>query len=299
MSYDIIIIGGNFAGLAAALQIARARRRVLLVDSGRPRNRFAAASHGFLGQDGKSPGEIQATALAQLLAYPTVTYLEAEARSARSVDEGFVIVLGNEAAYTGSRLILATGVTDELADIPGLKERWGQSVLHCPYCHGYEVSGQRLGVLATGPMSFHQAMLIPDWGPTTLFTNGVFEPDAEQLAQLQVRGVIIENTPVRSLSGEGSRLEAVQLADGRSVAIDALFTGSRLHPSSPLAEQLGCAYEEGPMGSYLKVDKMQQTSVPGVFAAGDATRMMHNATFAAADGVMAGISAHRSLIFGL
>lgn len=179
MTYDAIVIGGSFAGLSAAIQIARARRRVLLIDAGLPRNRFADASHGFLGQDGRRPQDIIGDARRQLSLYPTVEFIDSEAVSASKTDGDFAVTLADGSEKRAMRLILATGVKDDLPAIPGLPERWGQSVLHCPYCHGYEVGGQALGVLANTPMSAHQALLISDWGPTTYFTQNAFEPDAD------------------------------------------------------------------------------------------------------------------------
>lgn len=298
MSYDAIIIGGSFAGLSAAMQLARARRRILIIDAGHPRNRFAKSSHGFLGQDGQAPQEIQRLAAGQVAAYPTAGFFKGEALSARQTEAGeFAVDLSDGRAAIARRLILATGIRDELPPLPGLQERWGVSVLHCPYCHGFEVAGRPLGVLATMAMSVHQAMLIPDWGPTTYFTQAIFEPSDEEAAGLLARGVTIERTPVVAVRGAGLDIEAVELADGRTIPIKALFAGPKTHMVSPIADQLGCRFEEGPMGPYIAVDGVKQTSVPGVFAAGDAASPMHNATLASAAGVMAGFGVHRSLVF--
>src|SRR5688572_20992032 len=155
ITYDVAVIGGSFAGLSAAMQLARARRRVLLVDAGSPRNRFAHASHGFLGQDGRAPAEIMATAREQVLAYPTAELRLDEATHAASRDGAFELTLATGTVERARRLVIATGVIDDLQDLPGLKERWGRTVLHCPYCHGYEVADRRLGVLAIGEMSVH------------------------------------------------------------------------------------------------------------------------------------------------
>jgi len=294
--YDAIVVGGSFAGLSAAMQLVRARRRVLMIDAGRPRNRFAAASHGFLGQDGNSPAAIRAEGLRQLGAYPTFELREGVAETARAEEGGFAVTVGGGVEEAARRLVLATGVEDRLPDLPGLEERWGKSVLHCPYCHGYEVRDRPLGVLAIGPMAAHQASLIPDWGPTTLFLNGAFEPDSEQRALLEARGVTIERVPVEALIGSAPELSALRLADGREVPVEALFVAPSVRMASALPHQLGCALEEGPLGPFIQVDGRQQTNFTGVYAAGDAARPMHNATFASADGVMAGIGAHQSLI---
>lgn len=296
MIYDAIIVGGSFAGLSAAMQLARARRRVLLIDAGQPRNRFAAHSHGFLGQDGKSPQAIVQVARDQLAHYPTVSFLDGQAVNASAQAGTLRITMADGQTVQGQRLILATGLRDALPALPGLQERWGKTVLHCPYCHGYEVAGSPLGVMAAHPLSAHQAMLLPDWGPTTYFTQGEFEPDDEQAAVLQKRGVRIERSPIVELMGTAPSLDAVKLADGRRMAIHALFVAARTHMASPLAMQLGCAFNEGPLGPVIHVDEFRQTSVPNVYAAGDAAIPMSNATLASASGVMAGVCVHRSLV---
>ena len=303
-TYDAVVVGGSWAGLSAALQLARARRRVLVVDSGLPRNRFAAASHGFLGQDGRTPAEILDTARVQVLAYPAAEFRRGQATEAalgKTVpNDHFEVALGSGVAVRTRRLVLATGVVDELPNIPGVPERWGKTVLHCPYCHGYEVAGTRLGVLAVGAPSVHQALLLPDWSTdVTLFTNNALELTADEQGALAARGVHIEPRPVVGLVGEGSALSGVRLAgaDGGDevVGLDALFTASRTRMASPIAEQLGCAFDDGPFGPVIRTDERKETSIPGVYAAGDIARVKHNATWASADGVMAGISAHQSL----
>ncbi|SDF04737.1 NAD(P)/FAD-dependent oxidoreductase [Phytopseudomonas seleniipraecipitans] len=294
MSYDAIIIGGSYAGLSAGLQLARARRRVLVVDAGARRNRFASHSHGFLGQDGRPPEEIAADGRAELMDYPNVTWTVGEATAADSEGDGFRVTLGSGEVEQGRRLILAGGVRDELPPVDGLAERWGRSVFHCPYCHGYELDLGRIGVLAVSPMSMHHAMMLPDWGSTTLFTNGAFIPDAEQLEQLARRGVVVEPDAVKSIGGERAD---INLADGRCVALDGLFVLPRTHINSPLAEQLGCALNDGPMGRYLQVTETQETSVPGVFACGDAALTAGSVALAVGTGARAGAGAHQSLIF--
>jgi thioredoxin reductase len=297
MTFDAIIFGGSFAGLSAALYLARARRSVLVLDTGLPRNRFASASHGFFAQDGSDPKAMLEIMRGQVAAYPTVQFRELQALDAAYNEDGFRVTLENGEAVTGARLLLAFGVSDILPDLPGLAERWGRSVIHCPYCHGYEFSGGRLGVLNLSPMSAHQATLIPEWGPTTFFLNGgTIEPDVA--AKLDERGVTIEPEPVDCLVGEGTSLSAIRLRNGVEQPIDALFVGPRNRFNSDIAERLGCAVEDGPLGSMVTVDEMKATNVAGVYAAGDITRMGHTVTFACADGVMAALAIHRSLVFG-
>ena len=294
MVYDVIIVGGSYSGISAGLQLARTRRKVLVIDAGQRRNRFAHSSHGFLGQDGRNPGTITSEARAQLLAYPTVEWMSQPAIQAKTEDGGYVITAANGEQFAARRLILATGVVDELPEIPGLSERWGQRVFHCPYCHGYELDGGQVGVLAASPMAIHQALMLPDWGPTTLFLNEVFEPDAGQLAMLARRGVVVEPEPVLSVGGEQAD---VTLASGRVIKLAGLFTQPRTRMGSPLAAQLGCEFEAGPTGDFIKVDAMRETNVPGVFACGDAAIAAGNVAIAVGDGARTGGAAHQSLIF--
>ena len=297
MQYDVIVIGGSFAGLSAALQAVRARRKVLVIDGGQPRNRFAEHSHGFLGHDGRAPQAILDDARRQFAAYPTAGLATCLATDARATDDGFEIALDDGRSVNGSRLVLATGVHDTLPDIPGLQEQWGKTVAHCPYCHGYEFGGGAIGVLAQDAMSTHKALLVADWGTVTLFGNGAFMPDEEQMSLLQRRGVDFEPTALRNVEGSNSGL-TVTLADGTTRALKGMFVASQTAMTSPIAEQLGCAFEDGMFGPVVKVDDKQQTSVKGVYAAGDMARSMHSVALAVAGGAMAGVGAHQSLIFG-
>jgi len=297
MQYDVAIIGGSFAGLSAATQIARGKRKVIVVDAGLPRNRFAAHSHGFLSRDGEAPYDILAEARKQLAAYPNAHIVDGFADSASGTSDDFRIGLADGTQLQSRRIVLAGGVSDTLADIPGLSAEWGRRVVHCPYCHGYEFGDGPFGVLATGPMAIHHGMLVPDWGPTTLFLNGAFEPDGEQLGKLAQRGVEIERRSVVEVRSGESGLDVI-LSGGGERRVAAMFTAPRIAMSSPIPGQLGCALTEGPFGSIVQVDDMKKTSVPGVFAAGDMARFAPSVPFAVADGAMAGAAAHQSLIFG-
>ncbi|AEG91154.1 NAD(P)/FAD-dependent oxidoreductase [Ramlibacter tataouinensis] len=293
MAYDAVIVGGSFAGLSAALPLARARRRVAVVDGGVRRNRFADHSYNFFGQDGAAPSEMVATAKQQLLRYSTVLWLDDVVEAAEREGDAFALRTSGGHWLRAQRLVLASGVVDHLPAVPGLRERWGRSVFHCPYCHGYELDGGRIGVLATGPMSVHQALLLPEWGSVTFFLNGAASPDEAQRQELAARGVRIEPTPVRALAGEAT----VVLDDGREVELAGLFTASRTEPASPLARQLGCAFEDGPLGPFVKTDAQKATTVAGVFACGDMARGAGSVALAVGDGAMAGTAAHRSLVF--
>lgn len=292
--FDVAVIGGSYAGLSAAMQLARARRRILVVDAGLRRNRFAAASHGFLGQDGRAPDVIAAEGKRQLLAYPTVQWLDGEAIQAEPMQGGFRVRMQSGDEVRTRQIILATGVVDDLPEIPGLAERWGKHIFHCPYCHGYELGQGRIGVLAVSPMALHQAMMLPDWGTVTLFTNEAIELDDAQRETLARRGVVIEPQCVAGIFDAAT----VQLTDGRRIVMNGLFTASRTRVSSPIGEQLGCQFEEGPIGTYIHTDAFKATSVKGVFACGDAARMAGNVAFAVGDGAQAGAAAHQALLFG-
>ncbi|MBZ9796540.1 NAD(P)/FAD-dependent oxidoreductase [Mesorhizobium sp. ES1-4] len=299
MQYDLAVVGGSFAGLSAAIQAARARRNVLVIDAGQPRNRFAAHSHGFLGQDGRTPGAILDDARRQLLAYPTARLVTTRAdKAVANSSSDFEITTDGGETFGAARLVLATGVRDILPDVPGLAGQWGRTVLHCPYCHGYEVSGGPLGVLATSPMSVHQAQLISDWGDVTLFGNGLIEPDAEEVLALEGKNVRFEPATVSELREDGSGGLVVHLDGGRRAGVKAVFTAPRNTMASPLAEQLGCGFKDGLLGPVISVDDKQRTTVPGVYAAGDAARAMHNIAFAVSGGTFAGVCAHQSLVFG-
>jgi len=297
--YDVIVIGGSYAGLSAALQLARARRRILVVDAGHRRNRFATSSHGFLTRDGQPAADIAAEGRANVAAYPNVAWHDGVATAARhdggSDGHAFVVELDDARTVRGARLVLATGVRDDLPHIDGLAERWGKSVFHCPYCHGYELNEGRIGVLASGPLSVHQAQMLPHWGHVTFFTNGVCPLDDAQRADLQARGVQVDDTPVLRLVN----VATVVLEDGRQEIMTGLFTYGRVHMSSPIAQLLGCAFDEGPLGPFIRTDESRQTTVPAVFAAGDAMRAASSVALSVADGAMAGVGAHRSLLFGV
>lgn len=294
---EFAVIGGSYAGLSAALQLARARRDVTVVDAGLRRNRFVdeagGTSHGFLSQDGVAPGAIASEARRQLRLYPTVRWLDGSAEEARQCDGGnFAFRVGAE-SVEAARLVLATGVRDTLPPVVGLAERWGRSIFHCPYCHGYELDAGPIGIIAASDLARHHAIMLADWGTPTLFLNGSYLPSDDDLAAFAHRGTQVEAARIVRIEGVAD----VVLADGRTLMMNGLFTQPHTHMASPIAAQLGCAMTPGPMGAFIQVDAMQQTSVPNVFACGDAARAAGNVALAVADGAMAGVAAHRSTMF--
>jgi thioredoxin reductase len=289
MSYEVIIVGGSYAGLSAAFPLARARRKILVVDSGVRRNRFASHAHGFLTQDGTPPGEIARIGKDQLLAYPTVTWRQGRVQRVAKRADGTFDVDGEHAL----RVILAMGVRDELPAIPGLAERWGSSVFHCPYCHGYELNAGPVAVIGTHAHAESPALLLPDWGGrVTYLSHG--NPIADEARHhMERRGVAIVESKIVDIRGHAT----VVLDDGTQLELAGLFVVSQTHPTSPIAAELGCEIATGPTGgTYIQTDAMKQTTVPNVYAAGDAAMMMANIPLAVADGAMAGTAVHRSLV---
>jgi thioredoxin reductase len=292
---DAVIIGGSFAGLTAALQLGRASRSVTVIDAGAPRNRNSSAAHGVAGWDGLSPSAILERFRSDLRAYPSVTQRSGTVTAIHGGDGAFSVTLADGEKSVAKRIILAHGVRDILPDIPGLAQAWGQTVLHCPYCHGYEVKGAALAVLATHPMSAHQALMLrADWSTqVTLITGGMAGLDLDALA---TAGVQIETRALETAAADDTGID-LSLSGGATARFAALFVGPRTSLAASPADQLGCALADGPMGPFVKVGAMAQTSVPGVFAAGDLARPMPNINFALADGAQAGTGCHASLLF--
>jgi thioredoxin reductase len=291
--HDVIVVGGGYAGMAAALQLLRARRTVLVIDAGQRRNRFASHSYGFLGQDGVDPAEIAAIARRQLEAYPTLTWAAAAVVAASGSKDDFGVTMENGDVHTARRLLFATGVSDQLPAVPGLAERWGRTVFHCPYCHGYELDRGRIGVIAAGPTSVHQAQLLPEWGEVTFLTNDSVSLEPETRRDLVQRGVAIEETFVERIEGEAD----VLLADGRRLSFAGLFITTRCVPATKVAEQMGCALVETPMNVLIHTNEANETTIPGVYACGDVARTPYGVSPAVADGTWAGVRLHRSLVW--
>ncbi|MCG6573976.1 NAD(P)/FAD-dependent oxidoreductase [Pseudomonas sp. AF32] len=294
---DVIIIGGSFAGLAAALQLGRARRKVTVLDTGLPRNRFADHSHGLLGHDHKPPLDILAEARQQLARYPTVTLVSARAESISGAIDDFSVLTGDGKSLRARRLILSYGVADQMPEVSGFAEGWGSSIVPCPYCDGFEVAGRHWGLVWSGPQSHTYVRLYHDWTDTlTVFANGHdIPPDVR--ADLVRRGLPVVDGRITEIDHDESHNTTVRLDDGPSVAVDILFAHPRNKPSASLHESLGLATVDTPFGIALKVDERRETSMPGIYAAGDlANPLMASVTQAIAHGATAGISAQQSML---
>ncbi|RCR66715.1 NAD(P)/FAD-dependent oxidoreductase [Larkinella punicea] len=293
-SYDVIIIGGSYAGLSAALVLGRSLWTVLVLDSGQPANRQTPYSHSFLTRDGETPAELTRIARQQALAYPTVSLRDTTVTTAQPLDSSFQVRTNEGEVFTAKRLILATGLTDILPDLPGFAECWGISVLHCPFCHGYEVKDQVVGVLGNGDDGFGLTKLIHHWNPgLTLFTNGPSTLTPEQTAKLYQHAIPIVETPLVALQHQDGHLIALELADQSTQPLQALYARPAMQQSNDLARQLGCEMDE--MG-FIKVDEFGKTSVMGVFAAGDNHTMMRQVLVAATNGQRAAVMITRELM---
>lgn len=294
---DVIIIGGSFAGLSAALQLGRARRKVIVLDTGLPRNRFADHSHGLLGHDHKPPLEILAEARQQLARYPTISLVTARAESISGTIDDFTVLTGDGESLRARRLILSYGVADQMPELPGFAEGWGISIVPCPYCDGFEVAGRHWGLVWSGPPSHNYVRLYHDWTDTlTVFANGQdILPDIR--ADLARRGIQVVDGRIIEIDHNESHNTTVRLDAGPSVAVDILFAHPRNKPSARLHESLGLATVDTPLGIVLKVDERRETSMPGVYAAGDlANPLMASVSTASWQGAMAGIFAQQSML---
>ncbi|KUM37311.1 NAD(P)/FAD-dependent oxidoreductase [Arthrobacter sp. EPSL27] len=296
--YDVVIVGGGAAGLSAATTLGRALRRVLVIDSGTPRNAPAAGVHGFLSRDGMNPLELLSIGRSEVMSYGG-TVIDGEAVAARRRPDGFEVVLGDARRFSGRRLLVTTGLADGLPPVEGLREQWGQGVVHCPYCHGWEIRGQRIGVLGTGPLSVHQALLFRQWSPdVTLFLNDTVEPTDEEWEKLAARSVRVVDGAVAAVDAVGGVLSGVTLRQGASVDVQALAVAPRMKARSSLLESLGLDPQEHPSGAgrFIETDSLGATAVPGVYAAGNVSNLMAQVITAAAEGVMAGAGINAGLV---
>ncbi|WP_026967647.1 NAD(P)/FAD-dependent oxidoreductase [Algoriphagus terrigena] len=292
--FDVIIIGGSYAGLSAAMALGRSLRRVLVIDAGKPCNRQTPHSHNFLTQDGKTPSEIAVIAREQVEKYDTVSFLSDYAVQGRKTDQGFEISTEKGEVFEGTKLIFATGVKDLMPPIPGFVECWGISVIHCPYCHGYEVRGERTGVLANGEFAFEYAKMITNWTKDlTLFTQGESSLAKEQAEKLMAKGVKIIKSKIAQIEHADGKLTQVHLEDGSKVPLAALYAKTDFVQSSDIPLALGCTIAKN---GYLEVDFVQKTNIPGVFACGDSTNMFRTVSYAVSAGTMAGAACNKELI---
>jgi thioredoxin reductase len=297
-AYDVLVAGGGAACLGGALMLGRSRRSVLVVDAGEPRNAPAAGVHGFLTRDGMEPSALLEAGRAEALGYG-VEVLEGRVATAASTDDGFVATLEGGCRVGARRLLVTTGLVDELPDIPGMRERWGRDVLHCPYCHGWEVRDQQIGILASGPMAVHQALLFRQLtADLTLFLHTAPRPTDEEAEQLAALGIAVVEGEVASLEVHEDRLTGVRLRRGEVVPRGAVVVSPRLAARAGILADLGLETSELPhgLGEHVESDTTGLTAVPGVWVAGNVTNPTAQVFASASAGAMAGAHINADLV---
>jgi thioredoxin reductase len=293
---EIVVIGGGSAGLSAALTLARARRRVVVIDSGDPRNAPAPGAHGLLGLEGINPLALLQKGREEVTSYGG-KIIHARVTEAHPADDAFRIVTDTAGELFASTVLIASGTRDQLPEIPGLRERWGRDVIHCPYCHGWEIRDQRIGVLATGPMSALQALMFSQWSSEIrFFPQGLDYPPAD-LAKLAAGGIRIDRRVITGVGSSADRLDGVSLDDGSTVPLDALVVPTATRARVDGLDGLGLDVTETPMGTALTVDPAGHTNVAGVWAAGNVVNPATQVSEAAANGARVAMTMNTELIF--
>lgn len=285
-NFDVIIIGGSYAGLSAAMALGRALRNVLIIDSGLPCNRQTPHSHNFITQDGVKPNAIAEAAKAQVLKYNTVKFLNDLAVEGKKTKKGFEISTQNGLSFTAHKLVFATGVKDIMPDIKGFSDCWGISVIHCPYCHGYEVRDEKTGILANGNFALHYAQLIRNWTKDlTVFTNGKSTLTQEQTDKISKHNIPIFEKEIAYLKHEKGQVQQIVFQDLSTFNLKAIYSRPDFEQHCKIPEMLGCELTEQGL---IKVDMFQKTTVADVFACGDNVSPMRSVANAVATGSLVG-----------
>ena len=292
--FDVIVVGGSYAGLSAAMALGRALRNVLVIDSGKPCNRQTPHSHNFITHDGEVPSEISRKAKNQVMAYPTVKFMNGTVVSGKKVEDKFQIVIDNGERFFAKKLLFTSGVKDIMPEIEGFADCWGISVLHCPYCHGYEVRNEPTAILANGDMAFEMARLIHHWTKNLIvFTNGPSNLTPEQVQKIESHNVKIIEIEIQRIEHQNGQVKLLHVEGGKSFALKAIYARPAITQHCTIPHNLGCELTEQ---NLLKVDAFQRTSIAGIFAAGDNSTMMRSVSLAVAGGGFAGASINKELI---
>lgn len=293
-NYDVIIVGGSYAGLSAAMSLGRSLRKVLIIDSELPCNRYTPHSHNFLTQDGETPGQIAAIAKEQVLKYPSV-FLKSDLAVEGWKSNGlFFIKTQSQELVSGRKLVFATGVRDLLPELPGMEECWGNTIIHCPYCHGYEYRGQKTAIFGSGDRAFHLAGLIANLtDDLTLLSNGNSDFSKEQLSKLQNKGIAVLNQSVAEFIHQDGKINSILFKDGSSKSFQAVYAVIPFEQHCSIPEKMGCELNEW---GFIKVDQTYKTSLEGVFACGDATSGMRSVANAISAGNITGAMINKILV---
>lgn len=292
--FDVIILGGSYSGLSAAMALGRSLRKVLVIDAGNPCNRQTPHSHNFLTQDGKTPAEISSEARKQVAQYETVSFYDGFAKEGKAIQTGFEIKTEKGETFEGKRLIFATGLKDIMPEIPGFSECWGISVIHCPYCHGYEVRNEKTGILANGDFGFEFGKLINNWTKDlTVFTNGKSTLTTEQTDALASHGIKIIETEIEKINHKEGKINHLKLKNGREFPLTALYAKVDNTQNSEILSALNIELTDH---GHINTDPMQKTNIPGVFACGDSTTMFRSVSYAVSSGTMAGAACNKTLV---
>lgn len=291
---DVVIVGGSSAGLSAALILGRSLREVVVIDDQKPCNRFSNASHGFLTRDGTRPLELLGIARDQLKRYPSVALKSATAVHIEKLDGGFEIRSSDASKLRARKVLLATGLHDELPPLAGVEGLWGKSVMHCPYCDGYEVRGQALAVYGTDEAALHQVTMLRNWTDNlTLCTADGWKPTAAQREKLIRLGVQVIEQPIAALESTGTQIQAIRFVGGTSLDCAALFIRPKTTHRTTFARDLGCEVDEH---NVIKIDLRGRTSTEGIYAAGDIASPMRSVAIAVAQGASAAYGINADLI---
>jgi thioredoxin reductase len=292
--FDAIIIGGSYAGLSAALALGRSLRTVLIIDSGKPCNRFTPHSHNFLTQDGQTPDEIAKRARHDVQQYKTIEFYEGQAMAATKTNNHFLVTTSSGNEFTGRKLILATGLKDIMPGIKGFEACWGRSVIHCPYCHGYEYAHESTSIIANGDHAYHYAGLISNLTPALkIFTNGPSVITDEHLAKLRNHHIEIIESEIESIQHEDGNVKAVITKDGQSFPTTAVYNRPHHEQHSDIPVKLGCELTDTGL---VKVDESQKTSIDGVFACGDNSSKFRSVATAVYTGMFTGAMVNTELL---
>ncbi|WP_213280431.1 NAD(P)/FAD-dependent oxidoreductase [Chryseobacterium indologenes] len=292
-NFDVIIIGGSYSGLSAGMSLGRSLRNVLIIDNGKPCNRQTPHSHNFVTHDGKTPSEIAQLAKKDVQKYNTVHFYNETVVKTVKITDGFGIETSSGEKFQAKKLILASGVKDKMPHIPGFAECWGISVIHCPYCHGYEVKNEVTGILSNGDMAYEFSKLIFNLTKNlTLFTNGKAVLTDEQLEKLKQNKIILNEDEIKSIEHTNGSIQKIVFKNGKEVALQALYAKIPFEQNLNVSDDLGCELTEQ---GFIKVDMMQKTNVPGVFACGDSVTMMRSVANAVAQGNFAGAVVNKEL----